>query len=152
MLLVLACAAGVLLVSLGVGFAIERRMLGDTADPLSALVTGLICLTCAASWLSLIVPLAGWTLAATSGAGIGLLVLPQTRERLRMPAWGWAWLVGTAAVAYLAAGPPLVYDTGFYHAQAVRWINEYPAVPGLANLHGRLAFNSSWFVWGALWD
>lgn len=60
--------------------------------------------------------------------------------------------IALASITYLASGPPRVYDTGFYHAQAVRWINEYPAVPGLANLHGRLAFNSSWFVWAALWD
>jgi hypothetical protein len=37
------------------------------------------------------------------------------------------------------------YDTGLYHAQNVQWWNSFPAVPGLGNLHERLAFNSSWF-------
>ena len=29
-------------------------------------------------------------------------------------------------------------DTGIYHAQAIHWIEDYPAIPGLANLHARL--------------
>jgi hypothetical protein len=38
------------------------------------------------------------------------------------------------------------YDTGLYHAQTIRWMETYPIVPGLGNLHSRLAFNSSWFL------
>lgn len=34
-------------------------------------------------------------------------------------------------------------DTGLYHAQAIRWIEEYGVVPGLGNLHSRFAYNSS---------
>jgi len=30
---------------------------------------------------------------------------------------------------------PLSYDTGLYHAQNIRWIETYPLVPGLGNLH-----------------
>jgi len=41
-------------------------------------------------------------------------------------------------------------DSGLYHAASVRWTNSYPAVPGLGNLHGRLAFNSSYFLYVAL--
>jgi len=40
-------------------------------------------------------------------------------------------------------------DTGLYHAQTIRWFEEYRAVPGLGNLHARLAFNSSWLVLSA---
>jgi hypothetical protein len=43
-------------------------------------------------------------------------------------------------------------DSGIYHAQMIRWIETYPAVPGLGNLHGRLAFNSSWLVANALFS
>lgn len=44
------------------------------------------------------------------------------------------------------------FDTGLYHAQAIRWIEEYGVVPGLANLHCRLAYNSSSFVLTALYS
>lgn len=42
------------------------------------------------------------------------------------------------------------YDSGLYHFSAIRWINEYPIVPGLANLHDRLGFNQSYFLFVAL--
>ncbi len=40
-------------------------------------------------------------------------------------------------------------DFGLYHLQAVTWINSYAIVPGLGNLHHRLAFNNSNFLLAA---
>ncbi len=37
-------------------------------------------------------------------------------------------------------------DTESYHAQSIQWIRKYAVVPGLGNIHGRLAFNSMFFV------
>jgi len=48
--------------------------------------------------------------------------------------------------------PAWAYDTDLYHAQIIRWYNEYGTPPGLGNLHGRLAFNSSWLSLAALFD
>jgi hypothetical protein len=53
-------------------------------------------------------------------------------------------------VAYSANRPVLHGDTFIYHFNAVKWIREFSAVPGLANLHGRLGFNSSFFLFAAL--
>ena len=50
--------------------------------------------------------------------------------------------IGLAA-AYNALTADYCYDDALYHRLSVRWIAEYGAVPGLANLHGRLGFNSS---------
>jgi hypothetical protein len=44
------------------------------------------------------------------------------------------------------------YDTGLYHLQSVRWNLDSPITPGLANLHGRLGFNSTLFLLEALLD
>ncbi len=44
------------------------------------------------------------------------------------------------------------YDTSLYHAQSIRWIEEYGVVPGLGNLHSRLAYNSSAFCLSALYS
>jgi hypothetical protein len=49
------------------------------------------------------------------------------------------WLVA----AFNALTPGFCYDSALYHLLAVRWVWEYGAVPGLANLHGRLGFNSA---------
>jgi hypothetical protein len=41
-------------------------------------------------------------------------------------------------------------DSGLYHLNSIRWAVSYPIVPGLGNLHGRLAFNSSYFLYVAM--
>jgi len=44
------------------------------------------------------------------------------------------------------------YDTDLYHAQSIRWIEEYGVVPGLGNLHLRFGYNSSLFALSALYS
>ncbi len=44
------------------------------------------------------------------------------------------------------------YDTLLYHAQSIRWIEEYGIVKGLGNLHNRFAYNSSVFCLQALFS
>ncbi len=59
-----------------------------------------------------------------------------------------AWLTAASALVttlVLATLKPGNSDTGLYHAQAIRWIESYAAVPGLGNLHSRFAYNSNWF-------
>lgn len=43
-------------------------------------------------------------------------------------------------------------DTDLYHAQAIRWIEEYGVVKGLGNWHNRLAYNSSYMCLQALFS
>ncbi|MET0636180.1 MAG: hypothetical protein ABWZ25_09150 [Chitinophagaceae bacterium] len=49
-------------------------------------------------------------------------------------------------VLVICAGPIINDDTDCYHIPMVKWISEYGTVPGLANLHSRYGFNSSWFM------
>ncbi|MCR4990988.1 MAG: hypothetical protein K6A38_09010 [Lachnospiraceae bacterium] len=44
------------------------------------------------------------------------------------------------------------YDSDLYHAQSIRWIEEYGVIKGLGNLHTRLAYNSSAFALSALFS
>ncbi|MCQ2081178.1 MAG: hypothetical protein MJZ11_05925 [Lachnospiraceae bacterium] len=44
------------------------------------------------------------------------------------------------------------YDSDLYHAQSIRWIEEYGVVKGLGNLHTRLAYNSASFCLTALYS
>src|SRR6185503_10426523 len=50
-----------------------------------------------------------------------------------------------ALILVMNAGPTQMDDTDSYHIQMVKWIQEYGTVPGIANLHERFGFNSSWF-------
>ncbi len=47
---------------------------------------------------------------------------------------------------------PFNYDTGLYHLQAIQWAENQPVVFGLGNLHGRLAFNSHFFLLAAFFN
>lgn len=57
--------------------------------------------------------------------------------------------VGLVA-ANRAAGPAGGFDTGAYHLPAVQWFQGYPAVPGLANLHGSFGFNNANLLYASL--
>ena len=52
---------------------------------------------------------------------------------------------------YTIKAPEFV-DTYLYHIQAIRWIEEYGAVPGLGNLHNRFAYNSAFLPLQALFS
>ena len=54
--------------------------------------------------------------------------------------------------AYFTSRGYMHYDSDLYHAQSIRWIEEYGVVPGLGNLHERFAYNSSFFALSALFS
>jgi len=55
-------------------------------------------------------------------------------------------------IADFAILSPMHYDSGLYHLTSISWLKSYPIVPGLGNLHGRLAFNNSYFLYAAILD
>lgn len=54
--------------------------------------------------------------------------------------------------ALASAGPAKLIDTDWYHAQTIRWIEEYGCVKGVANLFTSLGFNSSQHYFDALFS
>ncbi len=54
--------------------------------------------------------------------------------------------------SYFTSRGIIHYDTDLYHAQSIRWIEEYGVVLGLGNLHVRFAYNSSVFALSALYS
>lgn len=91
--------------------------------------------------------------------GIGLLGFAFSIR----PLWNWCLQRAPSAAIWVcclvmvsiwfasrAVPASTAYDSGLYHLQLVRWATTYPIVPGLGNLHGRLAFNSSYFLYVAL--
>ena len=67
---------------------------------------------------------------------------------------GYKILVGVLFVlwAYFTSRGYIHYDSDLYHAQSIRWLEEYGVVPGLGNLHERFAYNSSFFALSALYS
>jgi hypothetical protein len=82
---------------------------------------------------------------------VSLLSRYRTTISFLREAWNYtnvALLIALLPVLLVAAWNALTssltcYDIQGYHLQAVRWAAEFGSVPGLANLHGRLGFNSA---------
>lgn len=54
--------------------------------------------------------------------------------------------------AFTSCFEKIPYDTDLYHQQTVLWLKEYGIVPGLGNLHCRLAQVSGWLALAAIVD
>lgn len=67
----------------------------------------------------------------------------------------WKYAVYVLLVLLMAYGTSRGYmhfDTGLYHAQSIRWIEEYGVVPGLGNVQARFGYNSAAFPLTALYS
>lgn len=96
-------------------------------------------------------------------AGLGIFII-CARERFvkqlnevvcRLKTSKYGLVAGTVLIILFAYGTShgiMHYDTGLYHAQAIRWIEEYGVVKGLGNLHCRLGYNSAAFPVTALYS
>lgn len=91
--------------------------------------------------------------------GVGLLRGVQLARGYSLQtifAWGkshrWLALLGMILLLWVISagmGVPRVYDSGLYYFSTLRWFNQDPLVPGLGNLHERLAFNQAFLVYVA---
>jgi hypothetical protein len=98
-----------------------------------------------------------WAFAVIVALGTGGLLWnrgdlwPVMRAGLRQNFWlAIIVLLMALWMANRAIGPIQNGDTGLYHMGAVTWAASYPIVPGLGNLHERLAFNSTFFLYAAM--
>lgn len=131
------------------------------------IVTGFIILNVYAQLFSLFYKVAGIADTILGVAGIFLFCawmyqrLRQRRHSALFPDCTWerpnvwrivAMLFCFALTLIWTTQEPGQYDTGLYHAQAIRWIEDYGVVPGLGNLHMRLAYNSAFMSLQALFS
>ena len=63
-----------------------------------------------------------------------------------------AFALVAACAAALALHRPCNPDSCLYHIATLRWFREYSIVPGLGNVHLRLAFNHSYYLYASLFD
>lgn len=121
------------------------------------LLSGLILITCAGQWIVLICPLGPSVLIYFIIPLLVILSFFLKRSlavrcknlltgRLRHPFFLPCFILFLLLILILNAGPTIMDDTDSYHIQMVKWVQEYGTVPGIANLHLRFGFNSSWFL------
>ena len=61
-------------------------------------------------------------------------------------------IIALLAYAFASAGPAKLIDTDWYHAQAIRWLEEYGVVKGLGNLFPSLGYNNGQHYFDALFS
>jgi hypothetical protein len=160
---VLATWALLLLIGTGLGLLLLRPAGPRTLDSDDILVAAWIGAAVSIALLQLwnfVWPIrwpAGALLAVAGSVGlfIGRRDLRRWLVRFDLRRHGLPLVVILVAVAWAgdrAMGPLEMYDGGSYHMPVMAWARAYPVVPGLANLHGRLAFNNSSLLLAALLD
>ena len=78
-------------------------------------------------------------------------LLSMFRRELKSRSWLYIWMLLVGVwLANLATAQPQMGDSGLYHINSVQWAHAYPIVPGLGNLHARLAFNQSFFLYAGM--
>ena len=78
-----------------------------------------------------------------------LLTLKKYKDKLSWQKILWT-VISCILILPLASSYIMNSDTYLYHAQSIRWIEEYGAVKGIGNLHSRIAFDSSFLCLQAL--
>lgn len=84
------------------------------------------------------------TVAATRGDQVGAAKIVGYVGAMAMVAF---WLANRAMGPI---HPP--YDAGLYHLNGIRWMTDFPAVPGLGNLHIRFSVMPSYFLYMGLME
>ncbi len=112
---------------------------------------GLGVLAAIAVALHLVVPLSAGASLVALAAGWILFLRARSRLLSGVAPRHLAFAAGLVlALAALAQLPARHYDSGLYLLQSVRWAREHAVVPGLASLHPRLGYDSSWLALAAM--
>ena len=143
-------------VTIGLGlFVTDRLGISGGTEPVTFLIinslTGLSALIPLLAICSLGIRLNIELLMVFLVFGIGSILLQ--RKRVVIEVWShtkFNWikfisitLLPVALVLYYAVlNPGSIGDTLLYHAQCIQWSENYKAIPGLAHIHNRLAFNN----------
>lgn len=126
-------------------------------------ITGLVFLSTVTAYFSLFVPV-GY-LVQLFIAGVAIFYLVSYRKKISGLAYIYAreikslpgiiyiiFIIALFVGLCLSAIAESKFDHGLYYQQIIKWIESYPVIPGLGNLHLKLSFNSTWHILSALFS
>lgn len=155
MLAILSASVILLIMILGMGMAFSKVMRFG-AGVWDSLFLGIAVLNTFCAWASLVLPVGFIMMVVLSVGSVGLLIMSAKGIR------EWISKISSSRVQILAlflivlvawivaSGRLTNTDTILYHLPTIQWYETYPVVPGLANLHGPLAYNQNIFLLYAL--
>lgn len=143
-------------------FGIQKLVSWDTKTIAldKTVLLGMIVLTAICNYISLFSPIDLKINIIISVLAIGSIIFFRKKTLPILRDWKTGllqlhWLTKFALfLVFLIAivktsGPSLSYDEGGYHLPLIRWIENYPVVPGIANIEDRLGFNPSIYMTNA---
>jgi hypothetical protein len=138
--MLLLCAA-IAAVGYGSGLSAILRI---EANPGDRGILGLFIFGLLGCLLNFVIPLTPTVHVLILAGGVAIAVIGRTRPRNPGAAvWAAAAIISIYVLSHRQSD--INYDFTVYYLQTMRWITEHRIVPGLGNLHGRLAFNSMIF-------
>jgi hypothetical protein len=164
MLLTVSCWLGLIGLYLGVGVLLARPLhqaVRSIEDVIVGVWLGWAASIAALQIVHLVAPIDRSSLVAFALVGVlGLWreraslsnVLRPLRARLARPQRSTLLGAGGAVLLLLWVGNRAMGmitpqgDAGLYHVGAIRWFQSFPLLPGLGNVDGNFAYNSSLFV------
>lgn len=149
-----------LITGFGILFLLRKAFGYSPRNIHTCVMTGLVALTAYAQWFSL------FYRVNIEANLILILVDIVIFFLLRKPLWQFlisslrevsrgkkiAVFLLILVCAYFTSRGSYISDTGLYHAQCIRWLEEYGILKGLANIQSRAAYNSSAFCLSALYS
>lgn len=156
MLFLMVAWVGLILTCWLIGVAILNQVKADGLDRIGdnfiiAVWLGVVILAVSLLAISIVLPLSPlvgvgvtFTMAAVA------LRLQRTRTEIRTLVSSlsaksiFGFITLEVIVAAFAAQDITFFDTGLYHFQVIRWLSRFGVVPGLALIHSRFGFTSSW--------
>lgn len=144
----------------GIAYLVEKKLHYRIRGMDSVLMAGLVAVTVYAEIFSLFYKVGAVANGILLAVCAGVLFLLHRQIRRSLGDW---WretsMVKKALLpilfllwAYFSSRGYMAYDSDLYHAQSIRWMEEYGVVPGLGNLHERFAYNSAAFAVNALYS
>lgn len=149
-----------LITGYGILYALKRAFGWTPRRIHTCIMAGLVVLTAYAQWFSLVyrVNLEANLILIAADVIVFFLVRRSLLQFLKnaLKDMGRDRKIGIVVLvvvcAYFTSRGSYISDTNLYHAQCIRWLEEYGILKGLANIQSRAAYNSSAFCLSALYS
>lgn len=106
---------------------------------------GIISLSIALGIVNFAIPLSSGVSILVLLAGLTAFLMKFKAHRQELgfsSSFVYGFILAFGVVAWMACTGDRAYDTGLYHIQATKWVQESPIIFGIANIHTRFGFNN----------
>lgn len=114
---------------------------------------GVICISVLVGWIHIFMPIS--PIISIMGLVLGVcfvffFIAQGLFKDMYNKAYIFAFIIAFLFALWVGCLNESAYDTGLYHIQATKWVQESPLIFGIANIHTRFGFNNILYNFSAL--